>query len=307
MKRDAIEPNLPTFDTAPPKEFSLRALKSTAVRAVSASMLPLIFRVARKYLGGETIDDALLVAQRLAGESSSSTLGFWDTKDYTLSQVLDIYLSALDRASTSGLDTYLSIKPPALRFDIQSAVKIGVAAQKLGLGLHFDSHGPEAVEASHAILQVLVDQVGAGLLGTTIPGRWERSLGDADWAIARGLSVRVVKGQWPHPSDPHRDMREGFLDVVDRLSGKAPLVRVASHDLPLVVEAVARLRVSGTPLEVEQLLGVTPPKLLQWAAKNNVRVRVYIPFGKGYIPNAVGVLRRNPGLALKVIKGIAIN
>ena len=33
-------------------------------------------------------------------------------------------------------------------------------------------------------------------LGCTLPGRWRRSLSDADRAIEMGLRVRVVKGQW---------------------------------------------------------------------------------------------------------------
>ena len=43
---------------------------------------------------------------------------------------------------------------------------------------------------------------------------------------------------------------------------------------------------------------------LRWAKENDAPVRIYVPFGKGFIPSAVGVLRRNPRLAWLVLKDL---
>jgi proline dehydrogenase len=48
------------------------------------------------------------------------------------------------------------------------------------------------------------------------------------------------------------------------------------------------------------LLGMPAKKLLRWAKDNAVPVRIYVPFGAGFVPNALGVLRRNPRLLLAV-------
>ena len=298
----AMHSDLSAFDTAPPKENILRTLKTGTIRMISASVLPLMSRVAPNHVGGQTVEDAVRVAQRFGHEKTPSTLGFWDTADYTQRQVVDIYLATIRQLAGSGLDSYMSVKPPALRFDVSAARELANAASEGHVRLHFDSHGPEAVEPSHAMLQSMIDEVGADGLGTTIPGRWERSISDADWAGERALNVRVVKGQWPDPSDPDRDMRAGFLAVIDRLAGRVPHVAVATHDLPLAEEAIRRLRSAGASFELEQILGMTTPQSLQWALQNNVKVRIYIPFGKGYIPNALGVLKRNPRLIWKLIK-----
>ncbi len=77
-------------ETAPPEPApprGLRALKASVSGRVSAAILPLAMRLARDFVGGETSDDALLVAKRLAKENIPSTLGFWDTTDYTWRQV----------------------------------------------------------------------------------------------------------------------------------------------------------------------------------------------------------------------------
>ena len=269
---------------------------------VSASILPLVKYAARPYVGGETIDDALCVAHRLAQENLTSTLGFWDTADCTGRQVADAYLAAIEHLSADGLDSYISMKPPALRFDSALAIELAAASAAARVRLHCDSHGPNVADKSNAMLQAMLDKFGASRLGTTLPGRWSRSLGDADWAIERGLSVRVVKGQWPDPDDPRRDMAAGFLEVIDRLAGRAPHVAVATNDLRLASEAIARIRAAGTSCELELLFGAPYKPLLRWARENGVRARIYVPFGEGFVPNAIGLLKQNPRLMWTIAK-----
>ncbi|HEY0327604.1 MAG TPA: hypothetical protein VGC77_00765 [Rhodopseudomonas sp.] len=288
------------FDTAPPLpstpatpwEGWKRGLKDR----LSAAILPLVEHVARPYLGGETVDDALCVARRLAQETAASTLGFWDTPDYSGREIADIYLATIARLADGSLDSYVSVKPPALRFDPDLAIELAAAAAASGVRLHCDAHGIEVADRSNAMLQAMLTRFGAGCAGTTLPGRWARSVADADWAVAYGLNVRVVKGQWPDPADPQRDMADGFLEVIDRLAGRARHIAVATHDLALASEAIHRIRAAGTSCELELLFGMPLQPLQRWAASHQVKTRIYVPFGKGFIPNALNVLRQNPGL-----------
>ena len=294
-------------DTGPPDApppTTLSRLRASASATVSAALMPLVQRAGRAYVGGETVDDALSIARRLNEEDLPTTLGFWDTKDYSARQVADICLGAIRSLAESGLDSYLSIKPPALRFDPLLTAALASAAQASRVRLHCDSHGPEVASASHAMEQAMLEHLDAASLSTTLPARWSRSLTDADWVIERGLRVRVVKGQWPDPVDPGRDMSAGYLEVIDRLAGRARHVGVATHDVPLAAEAIARLRAAGTPFELELLYGMPMAPSLRWAKEEHAPVRVYVPFGKGFIPSAVGVLRRNPRLAWLVLKDL---
>ena len=144
-----------------------------------------------------------------------------------------VYLTAIEQLA--GSDDYLSIKLPALRFSSVLTASVAAAAKARGVRLHCDSHD---IETSPQ-MQRLVDEIqGQGVtVSYTLPGRWSRSLDDADWAAERGLTVRVVKGQWADPADPNRDLRAGFLEVVERLAGKPSHVAVASHDVPLAAQA----------------------------------------------------------------------
>lgn len=295
------------FDTGPPLPVSTTfgRLKASARSTLSACILPFMKRTARAYVGGETIDDALIVMRRLAEANIPNTLGYWNLDSHTGAEVAERYLTAIERVTGSGLDTYISIKPPALRFSPALAVELAAAARARGVRLHCDSHGRDAAEPSCAFAQAMLEHLPPSDLGVTLPGRWSRSLSDADWAVERGLNIRVVKGQWPDPDDTRRDMRAGYLEVIDRLAGRARHVAVATHDPPLATEAIRRLRRAGTPCELELLLGVPVTPALRSASTDCAGLRIYIPFGPGYIPNAIGILRRNPRLAWRMIKDLA--
>jgi proline dehydrogenase len=294
-------------DTAPPAEAPLsplRAFKAEMSRKIADSILPLATRCARGFVSGESVDDALAVALRLAEQQTATTLGFWDTPDYTRQDVADIYLAAVARLSANRLDSYVSIKPPALGFDVEVAQRLAAEAGASGIRLHFDSHGPEVADASNRMLETMLPELSAGKLGTTIPGRWLRSLDDAVWASKQQLNVRVVKGQWPDPAAPNRDLQQGFVEVIETLAGRARFVAVATHDMGLAAQAIAILRAAGTPCELEQIYGMNSRRALRWARREGVTLRLYVPFGRGYVANALGILKRNPRLALVVMKSL---
>lgn len=294
------------FDSSPPEEpapaSALVKWKRRVTGAVSAAILPIVKKAANPYVGGDTVEEALCVADRLAAEGFATTLGYWDRGNDSGRQVADIYRNTIQSIAQRDRDCYVSLKPPPLRFAPELAGELANAAAVHGLGLHCDSHGANVVDLSNAMLQVMICRLGGERLGTTLPGRWSRSLRDADWAIERRLNVRVVKGQWPDPEDAQREISVGFLEVIRHLAGHARHVAVATHDLTLAREAIGLLRTAGTPCELELLLGMPAKPLVRWARENGVKTRIYVPFGSGFIPNALGVLKRNPRLVLAIAR-----
>ena len=123
-------------------------------------------------------------------------------------------------------------------------------------------------------------------------------------ALTGGLAVRVVKGQWGDPNDPRRDMRAGFLEVVDRLAGGTAPVAVATHDVPLAAAVLQRLAAAGTSHSLELLFGLPRRAALELARARGVAVRVYVPYGAAYLPYALGRLRQNPRIAWWLLKDL---
>ncbi len=259
----------------------------------SRCLRPLVRRAALAYIAGEKLSDALAVRDRLAERGLSATLGYWDSSAESAGEVASVYLAALDELAGSG--DYLSIKLPALRFSSEYTAEVAAAAKAHAVRLHCDSHD---IETSPQ-MQSLVDEIlrSGATVSYTLPGRWRRSLDDADWAAERGLTVRVVKGQWADPADPNRDLRGGFLEVVDRLAGKPLHVAVASHDVPLAAEAVRRLQAAHTSCSLELLYGLPMRSASAMAKSLGAAVRVYVPYGAAYLPYALGKLKHNPRMA----------
>jgi proline dehydrogenase len=277
------------------------SILTTGTRRVASGVLaPLLRRAAQAYVAGEHLSDALDTLERLKERGIAATLGYWDGPTDSPRGVADHYLNAV--LALSGQDAYLSIKPPALKFSTELANEVARSAAAAGVRLHCDSHGVEVADESNSFTETIA-QAGA-TISFTLPGRWRRSLDDAQWAIDRQLPVRVVKGQWSDPADPTRDMRAGYLEVIDRLAGKAARVEVATHDVPLALDAITRLTAAGTPVTWELLHGLPMRAALRLATERGIAVRIYVPYGAAYLPYALGKLRNQPRIAWWLLRDL---
>ncbi len=276
-----------------------------AVRRVAKAVaMPVMKRVARKYIAGDALTDALRVQEQLVQTSTLATIGFWDTAGDNQRAVADQYLAGIDALSVNGREGYLSIKLPALRYSRDLLEEVAARARDAGCRLHFDGMEPDSVDRTQAAIEALRDKFPGITIGTTLPGRWQRSVADADWVVDRQLPVRVVKGEWPDAVAPDRDVREGFLEVIDRLAGRASHVSIASHDPPLVEEAIRRLKRSSTPCDVELLYGLPMRGVRKLAERLSVSVRIYVPYGEAYMPYALGQIRRKPRILTWLAKDL---
>ena len=262
---------------------------SAGRRIALAVWRPVERRAAGAYFAGPDLTDAIAAADRIAARGYELALAYWNADGAAPRAVADESLAALAALRARGLDTYLSVKAPALEYSRELVRQI--AAQQPGV-LHFDSHGVETAEETFALAAAACEEHDA--VGITIPGSWHRSPADADQAVDLGLRVRVVKGEWADPGDPDLDTRAGFLAVVDRLTGRARHVSVATHDHELARDAIARLRAAGTPHDVELLIGLPFEPVLVVAGEAGLPVRVYVPYGHASLRYGVGYLRRNP-------------
>jgi proline dehydrogenase len=250
--------------------------------AAESAINALIRRAASAYIAGPSLEDARTVCDRLAHEGIASTICYWDVYADQPRIISQAYLGALGAMTTRDSDCYLSIKAPALKFDSELVKKVLEEARRLNAIVHFDAMSPETVDRTFDLI-VEARSIYAKL-GCTLPGRWGRSLTDADRAIELGLRVRVVKGEWKGIGEDETDPREGFLNVVERLAGRATHVAVATHNPTMARFALRKLKNAGTSCELELLYGLPQKPLLQIAKDLNVRARMYVPYGHNGLP-----------------------
>jgi proline dehydrogenase len=254
-------------------------------------------RAARSYVVGQNLDGAIRASLSLAKCDIGSTICYWNRDLEPPRDIVNSYFQILDQVSKLRLDAYLSIKAPPLGFSAELVREIVDRASPARTRVHFDALAPEAADRTFALLEnaaLRCDHAASPPLGCTLPSRWRRSLSDVDRAVDLELCVRIVKGQWPDPEEPDRDMRRGFLDIVERLAGRARMAAVATHDTALARAALSRLRSAGTPCELELLYGLPIADGLRMSREMGIPLRIYIPFGYAWLPYALSQAQANP-------------
>lgn len=267
-------------------------MKSALKKAILSIALPVMQRAARAYVAGPELQDALRVLGKLADQGFHAITCFWDGPGDDSVRIAAAHAEAIRALSSAESDTYVALKAPSLKYSRELMSELIQANQGKQIRLHFDALDLDSVDPTFSLISDILPTYSQ--LGCTLPGRWKRSLTDADWASSRGLLVRVVKGQWPDPADPKADMRAGFLNVIERLAGRASRVGVASHDPAVVRPALRMLLDAGTPCELELLYGLPVGPALAVARSMNVSARFYIPYGHAWLPYSISQAKRNP-------------
>lgn len=265
-----------------------------AVRAKAGQGLTAVVkRAARGYIAGDSLADAERVKRRIESRGLTTTIGYWDAEGELPRKVANEYLAGLDLLGRETPDGYLSIKLPSLGFSPALLKEIAEKAVAVNRRLHFDALGSEHAAATRTAVEQILSATPGLQVSYTLPGRWKRSLEDADWAAQQRIPVRVVKGQWADPADPERDPAAGYLEVIDRVAGNAQHVSVATHDVQLSAEAIGRLKHAGTSCDVELLYGLPMRALIRQAREKQLPCRIYVPYGAAYLPYAVSKLKSN--------------
>jgi proline dehydrogenase len=236
-------------------------------------------RRASAYAAGPGLDEALDFSRRLATHGISAAIGYSALPGESARTVADVHLDAFDRLAAGHLDGYVSVKLAALGFDRGLFTELAAAAARTQRRLHVDALGPETADRAMTLLTEAKEANRSSSLGTTLPGRWRRSLDDCSRAIELGLSLRIVKGQWPDDLGGSVDPVQGFLDIVDRVRGYQGGVAIATHDVALLQESLRRLTSSGTPCEAELFLGLPFGGPAIAAGRSGVPIRMYVAYG----------------------------
>ena len=187
---------------------------STAGRLRSA----LERRAARGYVARD-MGEALALARRLDTAGIACTLGYWDGPSAPGANAAGEAHRAL--AALKGLDAVVAVEaPPLLDGMSPAAAAAALAPAPPPVRLVVDAPSPDAADGGVA-LAVALAQRGCDA-GIALPGRWQRSVEDAEVAVAHGLAVRLVKGEHADPSSAGPRAAEGLVALSSQLGRPSP-------------------------------------------------------------------------------------
>ena len=265
--------------------------------------------VVRRFVAGETLDDAIATGRRLQGANITSALdrlGENVTTVHEAQEATDAYIRTLDALAHSHLPSpYVSVKLTALGL----ALGDEVAAQNLDCILVAASSIKDAfvrVDMEGSVYtQRTLDLVRAGFaefgnVGTVLQSYLRRTDNDLQQLLSDGIRVRLVKGAYAEPSSvayPDKaDVNRAYARQMQELllHGKRPAI--ATHDESLIHEAkrfVREHRIPNDRFEFQMLLGVQRD-LQKGLAEEGYHVRAYVPFGAAWYPYFTRRLAERP-------------
>lgn len=250
--------------------------------------------------------DALRAARRLRSASRACTLSYAAAPSEPPARVGAVLMQSARALAGWGQGGCLSVDSVALQHEAHWLRPAALLAARQGHWLQFDAQEAAGVEATLAMMRQL--QPTGAALGLTVPARWRRSGADLAVAMAQGWRVRLVKGRRADPARGDQDARAGFLALVEQLADGLCTVALATHDLPLLREALCRLHSRGLPCEIEFLDGMPPRQIVALAQEMRVPLRGCVRFGPGArrgpverLPEAFGIRQfaREAFLALR--------
>lgn len=291
-----------------------------AIDQLLASTLPyapraLVGRVARRYIAGETVADALGCVDALAKEGVLSTVAVLGEDIREISEADETvaeYLRLIDGLASSTADANVSIKLSALGLDLSDAIcrehlaAVLEAARGHSMFVRIDMESSRTTDATLAIWRDLHAE-GHGDVGLVLQAMLRRTVADARALAREGAPVRVCKGIYREPAaiayqDPDA-VRASYLETVRVLLAGGSRVALATHDDRLVEGAWRIAEAAGAIDRVEHQLLLGVRETLRGALRAAGRpVRVYVPYGARWYEYSVRRLQENPKVAGQVAR-----
>jgi proline dehydrogenase len=291
-------------------------------RLVSAA-LPLtpkfvVGRVARRYIAGETIDDAVRVIRGLNEKGAAATvdvLGEFITDVSEARATAAEYGRMLDAIERGKLRANISVKLTAFGLGIDDEVCRGLVhglAQKVaGLPNGFIRVDMENSPYTDRTLALVRELRSEGFpTGAVLQAYMRRTDADAAALADEGISVRLCKGIYREAPEiayqEREEIRESYKRNLRRLFEGTGKVAIATHDEVLVEHAyrlIDELKPPADRYEFQMLLGVRERMRDEIIARGH-RMRVYVPYGAAWYGYSTRRLRENPAIAGQVFKAM---
>ena len=270
-------------------------------------------RVARRFVAGETLDEAVNAVQQLNQQGLVATLnhlGEHTESEADARRTAAEYAEVLQTIVDHDLDANISVKPNQMGLQLGEDVcfaairTVAERAQELGNSVRVDMEDAGTVDATLRVYERL-RQAGHDNVGVVIQAYLFRSKGDVRRLVEQGANVRVCKGAYAEPPSvafPNkRDVDESFQALLQQIwhpdaVGRGAYAAIATHDERLIRWCESFVHQEGIPsdrFEFQLLYGVRRDLQRELVEKGH-RVRIYVSYGTEWYPFFMRRLAERP-------------
>lgn len=279
--------------------------------------MKLLTRLARSFVAGESIDDALNAVRRLNEKGIEATLdvlGESVKNKEDSDKAVQAYLDLLEEIPKSGVRSHVSLKLTQLGLDIdeeycyKNMAQIAKRAGELNNFVRFDMEGSPHTQKTLDIFYRIHKEYGN--TGIVIQAYLYRSKKDIEELNRIQAKVRICKGAYKEPKEiaiqRMKDIRENFMVLTEMLFQNGIYPAVATHDDKLIQatkDYAAKKNISKKEFEFQLLYGIRPQTQVK-LVQEGYTVRVYVPFGTHWLPYFSRRLRERKENVFFVMKNL---
>jgi proline dehydrogenase len=271
--------------------------------------------MARSFVAGETVEDAIKNVRKLNEKSILATLDVLgeSVKDKeTAEKAVNAYLDLLDAIPKAGINSHVSLKLTQMGLDIdteycyQNIDRIVGKAKTVGNFVRVDMDGTPHTERTLDIFHRLRQKYdNVGIVVQAYLYRTEKDLRELNKIKAK---IRICKGAYKEPADlaiqKMKDIRTNFIKLAELAFKEGVYPAIATHDDRLIKwakEYTTENKISNDRFEFQYLYGIRN-KTFGKLAEEGYRVRCYVPFGTHWLPYTLRRLRERKENVFFVIK-----
>ena len=281
---------------------------------------PISRGVVRRFVAGETTDDAVRASAELTGKGLTVSLDHLgeDTVDAGQADAtVKAYLVLLQRLREAGLTgdgrTEVSVKLSAVgqtisdQLALEGARTICEAALAAGTTVTLDMEDHTTTDRTLATLNTLRQDFPS--TGAVLQSYLHRTEDDCRTLAVEGSRVRLCKGAYKEPSTvafaSPEEVDRAYVRCLKILMAGPGYPMVATHDprLIAITAVLAKNRAPGS-FEYQLLYGIRPHEQERLAAQGNT-VRVYVPYGDQWYGYLMRRLAERPANLVFFLRALA--
>jgi proline dehydrogenase len=271
---------------------------------------------ARRFIAGESIEEAIAAAREVEGR------GFLHTLDYLGESVTSLaaadaatreYLRIIEAVVASGIGRNLSLKLTQLGLDVDRASAIDnlrrIFDSADGFFVRIDMESSAYTDVTLDIFEILWNH-GYRNMGVVLQSELHRSEQDARRVIALGARIRLVKGAYREPKaiayQKKADVDAAYVRLLKLLLSEGNYPAIATHDpamIDIAKQHAAQHKIAPDRFEFQMLYGIRRD-IQNALVADGYRVRIYIPFGREWFPYFMRRLGERPANVGFVLRSV---
>ena len=298
--------------------FHLLARSATLQRVASRVGMRKPTSFARRFIAGETLEDAIAAARAVQQRGLLLTLDHLGENVTNLAEAEAAtrdYFEIVDTVLRSGIDRNISLKLTGLGLDVDrtravdNLRRILERTEPAGFFVRLDMESSRYTQATLEIVDTLWRD-GHRALGVVLQAALRRSEQDLRQLNALGVRVRLVKGAYTEARaiayQRKAEVDAAFERMMTVLITAGHYPAIATHDHVMIDRTrrwAAEQGVTPDRFEFQMLYGVRRDLQSRLQA-DGYRVRVYLPFGRQWFPYFMRRLGERPANLLFVIRSL---